>query len=34
MIDIDKQIAYWEAGAADDLESAKILVESNRLLHG
>ena len=34
MIDIDKQIAYWITGATDDLESAKILIESNRLLHG
>ena len=34
MIDIDKQIAYWKTGAADDLESAKILIKSNRLLHG
>ena len=34
MIDIDKQITYWITGATDDLESAKILIESNRLLHG
>lgn len=34
MIDIDKQIAYWETGASDDLESAKILIESDRLLYG
>lgn len=34
MIDIDKQIAYWETGALEDLESAKILIDSDRLLHG
>jgi HEPN domain-containing protein len=34
MIDVGKQMAYWQNGAADDLESAKILIDSNRLLHG
>lgn len=34
MIDIEKQIEYWTSGAFDDLESAKILIEKNRLLHG
>lgn len=34
MIDIEKQIEYWKTGAIDDLESAKILIEKNRLLHG
>ncbi len=34
MIDIEKQIEYWKTGAQDDLESAKILIEKNRLLHG
>ena len=34
MIDIDKQITYWITGATDDIESAKISIESNRLLHG
>lgn len=34
MIDINKQITYWQTGAADDLESAKILIDNNRLLHG
>ena len=34
MIDIKKQIDYWFTGAEEDLESAKILIESNRLLHG
>lgn len=34
MIDTENQIAYWESGALYDLESAKILIERNRLLHG
>ena len=34
MIDIDKQMTYWKNGAVDDLESARILIASNRLLHG
>lgn len=34
MIDIEKQIEYWKTGAIEDLESAKILIEKNRLLHG
>ena len=33
MIDFEKQIEYWKNGAIDDLESAKILIERNRLLH-
>ena len=34
MINIEKQIEYWEKGAFDDLDSAKILIERKRLLHG
>lgn len=34
MINIEKQIAYWKTVASDDLDSAKILIEKNRLLHG
>ena len=34
MIDINRQIVYWLTGAEEDLESAKILIGSNRLLHG
>ena len=34
MIDVQKQITYWQNGAADDLESARILLENNRILHG
>jgi len=34
MINIEKQIEYWTNGAKDDLDSAKILIERKRLLHG
>ena len=34
MIDPEKQIEYWKAGAFDDLETAKVLIDKNRLLHG
>ncbi len=34
MINVQKQIEYWIKGAIDDLESAKILIERERLLHG
>lgn len=34
MINIEKQIEYWTKGAIDDLDSAKILIERKRLLHG
>jgi len=34
MIDPEKQIEYWKAGAFDDFETAKVLIDKNRLLHG
>ena len=34
MIDLEKQIEYWKTGAFDDLETAKVLIDKNRLLHG
>ena len=34
MIDIEKQLEYWKAGSYDDLETAKILIEKDRFLHG
>lgn len=34
MINIEKQIEYWTKGAEEDLDSAKILIERKRLLHG
>ena len=33
-MNIDIQIEYWKSSAIDDLESAKILIERKRLLHG
>jgi len=34
MISIDKQVEYWFNSALDDLESAKLLILNNRVLHG
>ncbi len=34
MINVQKQIDYWINGALDDLETAEILIERKRLLHG
>lgn len=34
MPDLEKQIEYWKSGALDDLETAKVLIDKNRLLHG
>jgi HEPN domain-containing protein len=34
MVNVPRQIEYWITGAEDDLESAKVLVDKNRLLHG
>jgi len=34
MFEVEKQIQYWKKGAAEDLESAKILIQNNRLLNG
>jgi HEPN domain-containing protein len=34
MLDIEKQIDYWKSSAFDDLETAKVLIDKNRLLHG
>ncbi|MEI6575556.1 MAG: HEPN domain-containing protein [Bacteroidota bacterium] len=34
MGDSDKQVEYWRSGAFDDLESARILIDKNRFLHG
>jgi len=30
MVDIEKQIAYWRAGAQDDWASARILIEKGK----
>jgi HEPN domain-containing protein len=34
MIDIKRQIEYWLNGANDALDTAKILIERGRMLHG
>lgn len=34
MINVNKQIEYWVHGATEDMESAKILIDKKRLLHG
>jgi HEPN domain-containing protein len=34
MINVQKQIDYWVNGAIEDLESAEILIERKRMLHG
>lgn len=33
MSDFQKQVEYWISGAREDLKTAKILVEKDRLLH-
>ena len=34
MSNVDNQINYWKNGSVEDLETAKILIDKNRLLHG
>jgi len=34
MIDIEKQVAYWRNGAAEDWEVAQELIGSGRVRHG
>lgn len=34
MINTEKQIEYWRSGALDDLDTAKVLIDKNRLVHG
>ena len=34
MIDIGKQIAYWQTGAAEDWEIAQELINGRRVRHG
>lgn len=33
-MNIQKQIDYWVIGSGEDLDTAKILIERNRILHG
>jgi hypothetical protein len=30
MLDLERQIEYWKAGAFDDLETAKVLIDKDR----
>jgi len=34
MIDPEKQIEYWRSGVLDDIETARVLIDKNRLVHG
>jgi HEPN domain-containing protein len=34
MIDVTKQMAYWMAGAGEDIATAELLIAENRILHG
>ena len=34
MINVPKQIEYWQNSAMDDLETASILIENRRYIHG
>ncbi|MBU2447544.1 MAG: HEPN domain-containing protein [Bacteroidetes bacterium] len=34
MIDIQKQIEYWRDQAVSDMETAEILIEKKKFLHG
>lgn len=34
MLNVPKQIEYWQKGAMDDLETARILIENKRYVHG
>jgi HEPN domain-containing protein len=34
MIDVEKQVAYWRAGSAEDWDIAQELIDGGRLRHG
>jgi len=34
MLNIPKQIAYWTESADDDIETAEILIEKGKFIHG
>jgi HEPN domain-containing protein len=34
MLNVPKQIEYWQNGATDDLETASILVDNKKYIHG
>ncbi|WP_177179661.1 HEPN domain-containing protein [Cyclobacterium xiamenense] len=33
-MNIQRQIAYWVDGSKNDFETAKILIDQNRIVHG
>lgn len=34
MLNVQKQIEYWENGSMEDFETAKVLIENRRYVHG
>lgn len=34
MLNVSKQIEYWQNGATDDFETASILVDNKKYIHG
>lgn len=34
MLNVQKQIVYWQNGSQDDFETAKVLIENRRYIHG
>lgn len=34
MINIDKQINYWLSGSSNDIETAELLLNNKKILHG
>lgn len=34
MINIEKQIEYWQSGSQNDFETAQILLENGKYIHG
>ncbi len=34
MIDINKQIEYWQGGAFNDIDTALILINNRKFVHG
>lgn len=34
LINIEKQIEYWKSGALSDIETAEILIEKGKYIHG
>lgn len=34
MLNVQKQIEYWQNGSLDDFETAKVLIDNRRYIHG